>query len=245
MPTKIEWCDETWNPITGCTSVSEGCKNCYAADMANRLRGRFGYPKENPFRPGIYHDDKMIEPSRWRKSRRIFVCSMGDLFHESVSDERINRVFARMVHPMAGSDHHTFMLLTKRPERILKGHPEHFKGWPNVWLGVTAENQKRYDERWKVLSKIPAWIRFVSVEPMLEPVSIHFEIDKPEWVICGPETGKKARFFDFEWARSLRDQCKKYGIPFFYKAHDRKETPDDLKIAEFPALKPRWTGRFF
>lgn len=236
MPTKIEWCQETWNPITGCTPISEGCQHCYAARMAKRLAGRFGYPKDNPFKPGIFHSRQYAKPASWRKPRMIFVCSMGDLFHQDVPGHLINKIFAMMLHPMSGADHHTYLLLTKRPERILQAaHPERFKGRPNIWLGVTAENQNRHDERWESLKKIPAHTRFLSIEPMLEPVELTPEcISRPDWVICGPETGPIARPFNYDWARALRDQCQRMDIPFFYKKHDHPDTPEDLKIKEFP-----------
>lgn len=233
MTTKIQWCDKTWNPITGCTKISEGCENCYAEKMAKRLQGRFGYPSDDPFRPGTFHDDKLIQPVHWKKPRRIFVCSMSDIFHEDVTEEQINKVTSIMVHPMSGASHHTYIILTKRPDRIPKTSYERISDWKNVWFGITAENQKRYEERWKVLRKIYPVIRFISVEPMLEPIQLNLEIN-PDWVICGPETGQNPRYFNKEWARNLRDQCKESGIPFFYKQHDRSDCLEDLRIKEFP-----------
>jgi len=250
MSSKIEWCDETWNPITGCTPISEGCENCYAARMAQRLRGRFGYPKHDPFCPGTEHQDRVFEqPTHWRKPRRIFVCSMGDLFHRDVRTQTIDRIFGLMTHPMSGMSHHTYLLLTKRPERLLEGHAERFAEWPNIWLGVTAENQQRADERIPILLEIPAAVRFVSVEPMLGPVDLSrylgqvpeashdtwLDYDPLNWVICGGETGPSARWMQSKWAGDLHDQCLAAGVPFFLKqwgAHVDVEVPNEWR--EFP-----------
>lgn len=180
--TQIEWTDEgvTWNPVTGCTPVSPGCANCYARRMAQRLRGRCGYPADDPFRVTL-HPERLDQPLRWRKSRQIFVCSMGDLFHEDVPAEYVASVWRIM----AACPQHTFQVLTKRPARMLEWVrqadaacapvADRLPGsWPlpNVWLGVTAEDQERADERIPLLLQCPAAVRFVSVEPMLGPVSL-------------------------------------------------------------------------
>jgi len=213
--TKIEWADATWNPITGCTPISEGCQNCYAKRMANRLAGRFGYPADDPFRVTL-HPDRLEEPMHWRKPRRIFVCSMSDLFHPDVPDRFIQRVFNVMTHPFSSAAyHHTFMLLTKRPERILTGHAERFAEWPHIWLGVTIESAKHVD-RASILRQIPASVRFISVEPMLSALP-NMDMTGIHWVICGGETGPGARPMRAHWARDLRDQCQLAGVPFFFK----------------------------
>lgn len=202
MATKIPWCDETWNPITGCTPISEGCKNCYAKRMFSR--NLWGYD----FTPGTYHRDRVNRVLSWRKSRRIFVCSMGDLFHEAVEDWMLERVLDRVCYD--GIGHHTFMLLTKRPERMA----ECFADFPcpdNVWLGVTAENQPRADER----LRYPI-VRWVSVEPMLGPIELPY-IDRLEWVVAGPETGPGARTCKPEWIADLHKQCKAAAVAFFDK----------------------------
>ncbi|MEM3587936.1 MAG: phage Gp37/Gp68 family protein [Candidatus Jordarchaeaceae archaeon] len=177
--TKIEWADCVWNPVTGCTPVSEGCENCYARRMAYRLRGRFGYPGDEQFRVTL-HPERLLEPLKWQKPRRVFVCSMGDLFHENVPYDFLEQVFFTMEE----ADHHTFMILTKRPRRalgFLKWLADRWSDWdvgevwtppPNIWIGVTAENQARADERIPILLQIPAAVRFVSVEPMLGPVDL-------------------------------------------------------------------------
>ena len=222
MTTKIEWAQETWNPITGCSKISEGCQNCYAERMAKRLAGRSGYPKADPFKV-TFHPERLTQPHKWKKPRMIFVCSMGDLFHEGVDPGWLTDVFG----VMHRNPQHTFILLTKRPENV----PAH-KTWhrKNIWLGVTAENQQRADERIPTLLKIPAAVRFVSVEPMLGAVDLNERellIDKRrfkytignylDWVICGGETGPGARSMQIEWVQNLKDQCVVAGVPFFLK----------------------------
>lgn len=247
--TKIEWATKSWNPVTGCTPISEGCKNCYAARMAKRLAGRYGYPADDPFRV-TFHPDRLNEPFHWRKPQKVLVCSMGDLFHENVNDNMINRVFNIMerqaIAPAWGErtfgsqfskvgDYlpHTFMVLTKRPERMRQFVNKWLGSFSkagvsvdtsNIWLGVTAENQRTADERIPILLQIPAAKHFVSVEPMLEPVVIHryamgglTTIKKLDWVIAGPETGPKARPCKSEWIRALVGQCRAAGVPFFDK----------------------------
>ena len=182
--TKIEWADRVWNPVTGCTKISPGCQNCYAERMSKRLAGRCGYPKDEPFKLTL-HPARLEEPLHWRKPSRIFVCSMADLFHDDVSTKFIIDCLSIM----AEAYQHTFMLLTKRPERMReilthetiandvwlqtsRGVNAEPSPWPlpNVWLGVTAENQEQADKRIPVLLQIPAAVRFVSVEPMLDEV---------------------------------------------------------------------------
>lgn len=188
---KIEWTEYSWNPVTGCTPVSEGCQNCYAKRMAKRLRGRCGYPADDPFRVTL-HPERLEEPLKWKKPRRVFVCSMGDLFHEDVHPYDIMQIF----NVMAKAKQHTFLVLTKRPERMLEfykrlrpgnvipgpyfsitGIGEGWAGSPpvlpdNIWLGVTAENQQRADERIPILLQIPATVRFVSCEPLLSAIDL-------------------------------------------------------------------------
>ena len=203
MTTKIEWCTnpdgtkgETWNPITGCTQISEGCQNCYAKRMANRLKGRCGYDADNPFNVTL-HPERLDEPLRWKKPRRIFVCSMGDLFHPEVRSDFIEVMFGIM----SFLPQHTFLVLTKRPwqaeaffrNRTLAQCRQQIYwyfddgvgpteeevesscgAWPlpNVWIGVTCETQARADERIPILLQIPAAVRYVSVEPMLGPIKL-------------------------------------------------------------------------
>ncbi len=219
--TKIEWTDATWNPITGCTKISEGCKNCYAERIAKRFWG------DRKFSDIRYHPCREDQPLHWRKPRKIFVCSMGDLFHEDLVDWMPAEVFEII----KSTPQHTYIILTKRIEYANKYLPGDWgNGYPNIWLGVTAENQQRADERIPILLKTPAAVRFVSVEPMLESVGIYQylggnrEIKSPHkyngginWVICGCESGTGARPFDWHWAQDLKNQCVNAGVPFFYK----------------------------
>jgi protein gp37 len=241
--TKIEWADKVWNPVTGCSKISAGCQNCYAERMSKRLAGRCGYPKDNPFKVTL-HPDKLDQPYKWKKPQRIFVNSMSDLFHPDVPFEFIGQVFARM----HNHQKHTFMVLTKRPERM-KEFIQWYKtewlagfesAWPreyqHVWLGVTAENQAAADERIPILLQTPRGLGFVSIEPMIGPVDLSkyvgqesdvFDLGgvtiqeiRPEldWVIVGGETGPKARPMHPEWVLSLRDQCHAANVPFFFKS---------------------------
>jgi len=221
--TLIDWADKVFNPITGCShSGSPGCDNCYAKRMAQRLKGRYGYPEDDPFRV-TFHSDRLNEPLHWKKPSRIFVCSMGDIAHENVSWTW----FEEIMGTISDCHQHLFLLLTKRPERLKK-----LLGgfWPfhNFWIGVSVENQKTADERIPILLQIPAAKRFVSVEPMLGAVDLSGwlfideegnSIEPPiHWIICGGETGPHARPLHPDWAMSLKDQCVAAGIPFFFKS---------------------------
>ncbi|WP_127580887.1 DUF5131 family protein [Paenibacillus koleovorans] len=226
---KIEWTDATWNPVTGCTKVSEGCRNCYAMTLAERFRGTTGHYYEHGFDITL-RPEKLDQPLRWKRPRKIFVNSMSDMFHPDVPFEYIRAVWARM----ALCPQHTFQVLTKRPERALAYfawmRKQEFKveeALPNVWLGVSVENQKAADERIPLLLQTPAVVRFLSCEPLLEEVNIWRWIDpiRTGWptpqeihqVIAGGESGHKARPMHPEWARSLRDQCLDADVPFFFK----------------------------
>lgn len=294
----IEWTDATWNPITGCSVVSPGCTNCYAMKLAGtRLQhhpSRAGLTKPSKAGPVWtgevrLNEEWLDQPLRWKRPRRIFVCAHGDLFHESVPDEWIDRVFA----VMALVPHHTFQVLTKRAERMrgyltdddlnhrisaalgsmldgdwiwdhsrlrpaIDGLIDAFIGHrmtdddlveylpapmplPNVWLGVSAEDQARADERLPHLLATPAAVRFISAEPLLGPIDIgwalamqridiaagflqrgHFapgleKLRRLDWIITGGESGPGARPMHPDWVRSLRDQCTAAGVPFFFK----------------------------
>ena len=171
--TKIEWTQETWNPITGCTKISTGCRNCYAERMAKRLAGRYGYPEQPNHFDITVHGDKLTQPCSWVKPRMIFACSMGDLFHDDVDTEDIMGI----IDVMLDAPQHTYQILTKRPERmkwIFEDYLDYIVNPlpDNIWLGVTAENQEMADKRIPWLLRIPAAVRFVSVEPMLGPVNL-------------------------------------------------------------------------
>ena len=220
MASKIEWTDETWNPFVGCTKVSPGCANCYAARMASRFPAKWGDVAVGGEWTGKIDDtDSHIrtKPFRWRKPRRVFVCSMSDLFHESILWEEI----ARIMVIIKMCERHTFQILTKRAKNMALFFQDFGPPPKNVWLGVTAENQEMADERIPFLLEIPAAVRFVSVEPMLGPVDLMphlgYSDRKIHWVICGGESGPGARPMNPAWPMNLLDQCVEAEIPFMFK----------------------------
>jgi len=205
----IEWTEATWNPTTGCTKISTGCKNCYAERLAHRLQA-MGNPKyANGFQLTL-HEDALEIPLRWKKPRMIFVNSMSDLFHEDIPLEFIRRVFGIM----QTAHWHTYQVLTKRAERLAELAPN--LPWPpNVWVGVTVEEQ-RYTHRIDLLRTVPAAVRFLSLEPLLGPLP-NLNLEGIHWVIVGGESGPGARPLRPEWVTDIRDQCQKAGVPFFFK----------------------------
>ncbi len=205
----IEWTDATWNPVTGCTKVSPGCKNCYAERLAARLRAMGNTRYQNGFRVTL-HPDLLTLPLRWRQPRRIFVNSMSDLFHEAVPETFIHRAFEMMVR----ADWHIFQILTKRSER-LAALASHLPWTPNIWQGVSVESA-RYTNRIKHLRTVPAAVRFLSVEPLLGSIPA-LPLDDIDWVIVGGESGPGRRPMAAAWAREIRDQCIEAGVPFFFK----------------------------
>ena len=222
MPTNIEWADETWNPITGCSRVSPGCDHCYMFALYPRLNamGVSGYelaPEHVQMMP-----DRLNVPLKWKTPRRVFVNSMADAFHHQVPCEFVLEMF--LVMEKAGQrSGHVFQLLTKRPGRAVawwERHQHRFpNGWPNnVWIGTSVESQK-YAPRLTVLARLPAAIRFVSAEPLLESVDLSqwLEADAISWVIVGGESGPNARPMELDWVRVLRDQANSAGAAFFLK----------------------------
>ena len=210
--TNVEWAHKTWNPMHGCTPISRGCNYCYAARMARRLRAMAMKGYESGFKVTLERG-KLGEPLKIKKPSRIFVCSMGDLFHKDVPDEFIKDVFVEMFR----ANRHTFMVLTKRAERMAKG-PEGEDAWlwtKGIWAGVTVEDKARL-ERLEHLRKVPAVVRFVSFEPLLEDVG-ELDLTGIHWVIVGGETGAGARLMGLDWARRIRDQAVAAGVPFFFK----------------------------
>jgi len=205
----IEWTDATWNPVTGCTKISPGCKHCYAERLAHRLQA-MGNPRyRNGFEITL-HSDQIELPLRWRQPRRIFVNSMSDLFHEDVPDAFIERVFATM----AEASWHAFQILTKRAERLAEMATQ--LAWPrNVWQGVSTESEE-YVYRIMLLRQVPAAVRFVSVEPMLGRIR-RLPLRGIHWVIVGGESGPNFRRIDPDWVREIRDQCLAANDPFFFK----------------------------
>lgn len=211
MATKsnIEWTESTWNPLTGCTKVSPGCKNCYAERMANRLKA-MGQPNYvNGFNLTI-HPHTIELPLKWKKPQMIFVNSMSDLFHESVPVDFIHQIFD----VMHKASWHTFQILTKRSLRLLE--LDNKISWPmNVWMGVSVENSE-YTYRINHLRSTHAQIKFMSLEPLLGPVE-NLNLTEIDWVIVGGESGPGARPIHEEWATNIRDQCLISQIPFFFK----------------------------
>jgi protein gp37 len=205
----IEWTDATWNPVTGCTKVSPGCKHCYAERLAVRLQAMGVANYRNGFRVTL-HPDQLLLPLRWTRPRRVFVNSMSDLFHEGVPQTFVSQVFS----VMERASQHVFQILTKRAERLEALAPT--LPWPaNVWQGVSVENE---DHVWRIahLQRVPASVRFLSLEPLLGPIE-GLSLEGISWVIVGGESGPKHRPIRVEWVRSLRDQCRAVGVPFFFK----------------------------
>jgi protein gp37 len=242
--TSIEWTDASWNPVVGCTEISPGCANCYAARLAaTRLRNVPSYAglaaignltvietdasvKKPPRWTGDvrFLPERIEEPLHWRKPRRIFVCDMGDLFHEAVTDFQLDQIW----YVMLKAERHTFQVLTKRPGRMRN----FIRDWrytcgsrnflPNVWLGVSVENQHFADERIPILLDTPAAVRWLSCEPLLGqvialPKALPTRTPEIDWIVAGGESGPCARPMHPAWARSLRDQCQAAGVPFFFK----------------------------
>ena len=208
--TNIEWTEQTWNPITGCTKISPGCKHCYAETMAGRLRamGTPGY--ENGFELTVL-PERLLQPIKRKKPTVYFVNSMSDLFHEDIPDRFLDKVFS----VIQKTPQHTYQILTKRAERL----PEYFKNRncpKNVWLGVSVEDKKYGVPRIKYLRQVDAHIRFLSVEPLLENVG-KLDLKGIHWVIVGGESGPKARPMKLEWVDSLRRQCEEIDVAFFFK----------------------------
>jgi protein gp37 len=209
----IEWTDATWNPVTGCTKITRGCDNCYAARFAERFRGVAGHPFESGFdltlRPA-----KLDQPLRWKRSRTIFVNSMSDLFHKGVPRTFVDHVFDTM----EAADWHVYQLLTKRSSRMRdylrsryadRAPPEH------IWCGVSVEEAQargRIDQ----LRAAPAGVRFLSIEPLIGPVGV-IDLTGIHWVIVGGESGPRARPMQIEWVRDIREQCLEQGVAFFFK----------------------------
>lgn len=225
---KIEWTDATWNPVRGCSLVSPGCTNCYAMRQAHRQKnGAYkGLTRLGPNGPVWTGDVRFVPeilgyPASLKRPHLIFVNSMSDLFHEAVSDEMIDQIFAAM----AFARQHQFQVLTKRPERMrdyLKKR-ELAAGMllNHVWLGVSCEDQKTANERIPLLIDTPAAVRWVSAEPLLGPIDVHSHagilIDALDWLVVGGESGPGANPMHPDWVRSLRDQCVAAGVPFFFK----------------------------
>ena len=210
----IEWTDATWNPVRGCTKVSPGCKHCYAETFAERFRGVKGHPYEQGFDLRLV-PEKLGEPLRWRTPKMIFVNSMSDLFHDSVQDSYIDAV-ARV---MVAAKWHTFQVLTKRSERLrklLNAKLSFAAREPHIWWGVSVEDRTYGHPRIEDLQNANAAVRFLSVEPLLDDVG-KINLTGINWVIVGGESGPGARPMKRDWVISVRDQCRRARVPFFFK----------------------------
>jgi protein gp37 len=248
--TAISWADATWNPWYGCTKVSPACENCYAEAWAKRCGRDFSKVTRSK-------DATFYAPLKWKDPRRIFVCSLSDVFHPHTDMMR-----GEAFNVMLDTPQHTYLLLTKRPERLHDHSVYPLEVLPNVWLGVTAENQEQADKRVPLLVETPAVMRFVSIEPMLGPVSLRQWFYEPtgkfrtykgrrqlqlrynpqlDWVIVGGESGPNRRPMKIEWLEDIVEQCKAANVPVFvkqgnaFRAGQQGDIPDHLwKIKEFP-----------
>lgn len=260
-----KWWTQTWNPLVGCTPVSAGCNNCWARRMHDR---KLWGGTRKPFSEITLHHERLEQPLRWRKSRWVAVCLMGDLFHKDVPEEYIIKVFHTMyrTRPDGYYGSHVYFMLTKRPERMAECTRRYKRDaigiLPNVWLGTSVEDQATADERIPHLLRCPAAKRFVSVEPMLGPIDLDSEEadhvhalgcgnsgcecgDRGvDWVIVGSESGPGARPMDLHWVRSIRDQCIEAGVPLWYKQNvvngKRVNMPplDGIVYDQMPEVKP-------
>jgi protein gp37 len=208
--TKIEWTDATWNPVTGCSEVSAGCRNCYAKFMALRLQKK-GLPKYRNGFDVTLHESVLEEPLKWKKPCMAFTCSMGDLFHEEVPQDFIDRVMGAC----GTAWQHTYQILTKRPKRMAAYFNTRIDLPDNIWVGTTVEVAS-VKFRLNELRNIDALMRFVSFEPLLGDLG-ELDLSGIGWVIAGGESGIGARPMKPEWVRSVRDQAKAAGVPFFFK----------------------------
>ena len=236
----IEWTEATWNPVTGCSKISPGCKNCYAERLANRLRAMGMNRYRNGFGVTL-QQDQIDLPRKWKTPRLIFVNSMSDLFHEGVPTEYVERVFATM----GACRQHTFQILTKRSDRLRELGPQ-LPWHRNVWMGVSVEND-RYAHRIADLRATPSVTRFLSLEPLLGPID-RLPLDGIHWVIVGGESGPRARPMKPEWVRSIRTQCRLARVPFFFKQwggvrkHKTGRTLDGRTYDEMPHLVAKQAG---
>jgi protein gp37 len=223
-PSKIEWTEMTWNPSTGCTKISAGCANCYAEIMTRRLQA-MGMDK---YKDGFnlkYHHRELRLPYTWKKPRMVFVNSMSDIFHENMPLDFIKEVFR----VMNECPQHTFQLLTKRAD-ILDKYYTLLDWTPNIWMGVTVENDgvtKRID----LLRKVPAYVKFLSIEPLLSAIP-NMNLLNIDWVIVGGESGQKARPIKEEWVIDIKNQCEQKQIPFFFKQWGGKNKKASGKLLQ-------------
>jgi protein gp37 len=236
---KIEWTDSTWNPVRGCTKVSPGCKHCYAETFAERFRGVKGHPFEFGFDLRLV-PEKLGDPIRWSISRRIFVNSMSDLFHEQVPDDYIETVCRVML----AANWHTYQILTKRADRmnrLLRTRLRAAARAPNIWWGVSVENRQHGLPRIDLLRRARPKVAFLSIEPLLEDLG-PLNLSGIHWVIVGGESGPGARPIAPSWVRRIRAQCRAARVPFFFKRwggvrkSENGRTLDGRTYDEFPTV---------
>jgi len=231
---KIEWTESTWNPVTGCTKVSSGCKNCYAERMTARLK-HMGLEKYANGFDVTLHGECLNDPYKWKKPSTIFVNSMSDIYHSEVPLEFIQKIFTTMNE----NPQHTFQLLTKRPERMAELASE--LNWtPNIWQGVSVENEKHAD-RITLLKEVPAQIRFISFEPLIGCVG-SIELDGIDWAIVGGESGPHSRPIESDWVLNIKKQCEDQGVLFNFKqwgGFNKKKTGRNLLGRTWDAIPSR------
>lgn len=206
---KIEWTGNTWNPVTGCTQISDGCQNCYAKTMAGRLQLMGNRKYEHGFEVRL-HEGCLTDPSKWKKPSMVFVNSMSDLYHEKVPIDFIKRIFK----VMNDNPQHVFQLLTKRPEK-LEVIAEQVEWTPNIWQGITIESRK-YISRIEYLRNTPAQTKFISFEPLLDDIGL-IDLSCIDWAIVGGESGPRSRPIELEWVLNIKEQCEKQEILFYFK----------------------------
>jgi protein gp37 len=245
--TKIAWSEASWNPMTGCTRISAGCKYCYAHEVAEKLK-EWGTAKFSEGMKVNLHGGKYINlPRKWKKGRLIFVDSMGDLFHKDVPIEFLMDVWETM----RDCPQHIFQILTKRAERmqeVLDRFSSIYGVLHNVWMGVTTENQKWYDHRVPYLIDSPAALRWVSMEPLIGQIIMGNLIHSLDWVVVGGETELKGKWREMkhEWVVEVMNECQRYGIPFFFKhwnanaARYAKHLLDGVAYEEYPSTWQTW-----
>lgn len=232
--TAIEWTDMTWNPVTGCDKVSQGCKHCYAETLSLRLKAMGAKKYRNGFDVTL-HPDELKTPYKWKKDCLVFVNSMSDLFHEDIPIQFIEQVFD----VMADLPRHTFQVLTKRAARL--ACDEVFLPWPkNIWMGVSVEDSRVID-RIPHLVSTSAKVKFLSIEPLIGPIP-SLPLKGIDWVIVGGESGQSPRPMHPAWVREIRDQCEAVGVPFFFKqwgGRDKKKAGRELDGRFYDAMPAR------
>jgi len=234
----IEWTEMTWNPTTGCTKISPGCKFCYAEIMSRRLQGMGVEKYRDNFKVRI-HPSSLKTPGTWKNSKIVFVNSMSDLFHEDIPLEFIKQVFQVM------NDHpqHVFQILTKRAERLLEIHNE-FKWTHNLWMGVSVENDS-FKGRIDLLRDTNARVKFLSLEPLIGPLR-NLDLNKIDWVIVGGESGSNPRPMKSDWVINIQEQCESAGVAFFFKQWGGRNKKASGRILngrtydEMPELELNW-----